>query len=360
MARGWLLGAICIFIACAPCNTHAFWWRKPKAPSWVTDPASVRQTYPQNRYLIGFGVCGGPNTRDVMSRKQAENNAISDIASYVEIQINDVVEQHDATVMRNEKELVQSVTHQQTRREVTGLLSGVEIKEIFFDARALQWHAMAVLERAKAARGALEAVDRRLSKGQGILEQKKLPLADYLDLRSLGMTVDELERLVIAVALFSPARSDAVKARVEAFKDGLGKRLTAAGKGVAVRVVVTGQGGTAEKALLEDVERLLKEHGIRTGAETSNQVLDVTISIRSETQHGTVRLYNVESGARYVFREGAQELAGGEVEAGDDTASRSDLAERARERSIEKLRSKLTRVVAAELSERFGLVAESL
>ncbi len=58
------------------------------------------------------------------------NCYISDIASYVEIQINDVIEQYDTTVRKNDKELVQSVTHQQTRREVTGLLGGVDVVEL--------------------------------------------------------------------------------------------------------------------------------------------------------------------------------------------------------------------------------------
>ena len=182
-------------------------WGQSRIPGWVTDPAGIEASYPKQRYITGAGVCGAPNSRDVMSRQQAEAAAVADIASLVEVAIDDTIEEQDTSVERNGRLLTQNVRIQTTRRVVTGLLSGVEIKEAYFDERALNWHALAVLDRRQAGRGALEAIAQRIRKGRAVLASEGHgPAQRYLVLRGLDTMLEEMDRLAVAVALL-PRRS---------------------------------------------------------------------------------------------------------------------------------------------------------
>lgn len=324
------------------------------APVWVTDPAAAEATYPRSRYLLGFGACGGAGERDVMGRRQAENNAIADIVATVEVSINDVVEQYDTTVARDDRETVQSVRHQHTRREATGLLSGIEIRGVYFDPRAYTWHAMAVLDRRRARQGALEAVNRRLTDGRtAVAACGARPLRDLLDLLALETTVVDLERLRVAVALFAPSQQTSVASRVEAFKQAWSARLQAARRGVSIQVRMAGDAAPAPD-LTAAVAACLEQAGLPVGSRVSGQVFEIALLEDVRTQHGSVRLQEIRTGASFRLADHDGELLSGRCEPGPETAARARDAETARRHSLKKLAPVLEKRVASVLARKTG------
>ena len=335
--------------------------RRPAIPAWVTDPASLEALYPKNRYMTGVGVCPSPNNRDMMSRKKAENAAMSDIASVVEVQINDVVEQHDTDVERGGKLHSQSVRMQNTRRVVTGLLGGVEIKEAFFDSRSLNWYALAVLERGKAGRGVLEAVAQRLEGAQQALSAcGRGPLSDLFILQPLRSTATDLDRLVVAVTMFAPAEKDSVKAKVDALSGDLAQRQAQLKGRTSVRIVIRApEGARAPEGTAAAIARVLTARGISVAekAEAAGGQLTVTFTTEASTQVGTMKIFKVAAGGRYELTEGGQKLLEGEVPVDEANAARSNTLQLSQQRSLGKAGEKLVESLAAALDGRLSAEA---
>ena len=327
-----MLAAVLLGAGCATTGAD-------KTPAWVVDPLSVRSAYPRSHFIAGFGVSASPDARDVMSRKQAERAALSDIASLVQVEIHDTIEDLDTSVERNGRLLTQSVRIQRTQRVVTGLLSGAEIKEVYFDPRALNWHALAVLDRAAAGRGAVEAIQRRLREGRAVLAAESGgPLARFLALRRLEGGVDDLEQLAMAVAMFAPPLLGSARSDIEAYKARLQLRLADAAPRATVRVVLEGDGlREGAEAFTAPLVRVLQDAGFRAGGDNAGGVLTVTVSCRDELQVGSARVYRCTAGARFSLLDGDAPLVEGAVPAGDKTASRAGDRAAARRRSLERL-----------------------
>ena len=323
----------------------------PRAPGWIDDPASLEKQYPRANYFVGFGVCGGAGSRDVMSRQQAEQLAVADIAANVEVRIDDVVERHDTAVERNGKHLSQEVTLHRGTRVVTGLLSGVEIKAVYFDRRALNWHALAVLERGRGGRGAAEAIAQRLARlDAGLASAPPGALAGALALRRLQPMLLELDRLLVAVSLFTPSAHPGLKTSVASRREQVESRLAKALQGLAVHVAVTGDGdGPPPDDVRRAAETVLRERGIGVAPDKGERVLWVEVETEARTQAGAVRVVKAMSAARYRLVEAGVVLQAGSVAATDDTASRASTRAQAIQRSRQKLAVPLAAALAAEL-----------
>jgi len=348
-----------LFAGLVLCGPGAWaWGRRAPVPVWVKDPTAVAKTYPLSRYLVGIGVCGGASNRDIVGRQEAEKRARADIAAYVEVQIKDTLEMHDSEVRKNGRSLVQNVTYQTTKRVVSGVLSGTEIKETYYDRRTMTWHALAVLERVKAGRGTMAAVEQRIGKAEQLFDAMGNPdsLADYVALRGLEGTLRELDWLALAVAMFTPNRKAAVKAGTDAVKQRCRALLEAAAPRVAVFVAVEADDGTAPpKEIARALARVLKGVGIPTTEKRGAQRLHVAIALAKDKQVGAVRLTRVTSGCRYTLQDGDHELVRGRIKQGPATSSRASSYQVSRSKSLAKLRDALVVRLGRDLRKEFGL-----
>lgn len=335
--------------------------RRQKAPAWVADPAQIETMYPGARYLCGLGVSAGASRRDVLGRKEAEKHALADVAANVEVQIKDTLETHDSEVFRNGKSLRQNVTYQTTKRVVRGLLSGTEIKAVFFDRRTMTWHALAVLERAKAGRGGVEAINERLNRAETALARcgQGKPLSDFVALRALEKVEQELDWLGFAVAMFVPSKEALFADRIAAFRQNRFERLAQVRAGVRVAVVVRSSDGQAvPPAFVRGIESRLKTFGLPVVGENAAQVFDVVIEIEARDQVGAVRLVSVSSGARYVLRDGNDELVVGRFKPSAATTSRARSLHIARRTSLGKLQALLLDAIGRQLEARMSAARE--
>jgi hypothetical protein len=287
-----------------------------------------------------------------MSRRQAEATAVADIASVVEVQINDTVEDHDTSVERNGRFLSQNVRIQTTRRVVTGILSGVEIKEVFFDAGSLNWHALAVLDRARAGAGAAEAVTQRLARGRAVLGGLgRGPVSDLVALRRLDRMTTELDRLAVALAIFAPARKAEAKAQIEAFKTDVAARRDDIQPRATVRVVLAGRaGGTLPASLRQAAAKPLTQAGFSVVKGPAAGELRVDVKLKTATQVGAMRIYKVSASASFRLMEQERVLLEGEVPIDALSASRSSSEHLARTRSLDRLAERLRKGIDAMLN----------
>lgn len=326
----------------------------PPAPAWVSDLNAADQLYPKERFFVGRGVVGGAGPADLMSRKQAENNAIVDVASAVEVKIKDVTETHDTEAMRNGKTAgSQSVRYQNTKRTVTGLVGGTEVREVYFDPRSMNWYALAVLERAKAGRATAEAINQRLERGRAVLQAPaEGPLADYFRLKPLDSLADELDRLIVALNVFNPAYLAETRGPVDTFKHDVTTRLDALKPqlSVAVDLALPDRAGAAT-AWREELTRTLSARGL-TPATGGSRQLEVRVTCNITRQVGAVVIHRAVSGATFTLREGAREIFHAELPADATTEVRAGDAGAAAARSLERLRGNLAQALAEELDKR--------
>ncbi len=342
------LGGVCVLLSgCASSATRG------GVPAWVQHPDAIELQYPRRHNFIGRGVCGGAGTTDVMSRKQAESMAVADIASVVEVQINDTIEDHDTSVERNGRLLEQSVRIQTTRRVVTGMLSGVEIKEVFFDERTLNWHALAVLNRARAGAGAAEAVAQRLERGRAVLATLgQGPVQDLVALRRLEQMLTELDRLAVALAIFAPSRKAAAKASIEAFKADVSARRDVALSGARVRISMRSVSGSQlPQTLWEAAGQALRHSGFSVVDGEAAGELEVQVEVETSTQVGSMRIYEVSSGASFKLMEKGKALLEGTLPPGPESSSRSGAEQLSRKRSLARLADRLEGGITAMLNE---------
>lgn len=322
-------------------------------PPWVYDPGAIQRAYPRSRYLVGMGVCGGAGGTDVMSRKQAESMAVSDIASMVEVQINDTIEDHDTSVERNGRLLEQNVRIQTTKRVVTGILSGVEIKQVFFDERTLNWHALAVLERARAGAGAAEAVGQRLAAGKAVLQGLgRGPVQDLVALRRLDRVVTELDRLAVARAVFAPARRDETRPQITTFKQDVAARRDAVRSKATVAVdVCSDADAPLPVALHEAARRALRKAGLRVVDRGGAGTLRIEVAIETATQVGSMTIYDVKAGASLTLTGDGQTVLEKVLAPDATSASRSSSLQRSRRRSLARLAPRLEAGISEMLDE---------
>jgi hypothetical protein len=345
------LGGVCLLLG--GCASSA---ARRGVPAWVNDAGAIEKAYPRRANFIGLGVCGGAGPTDVMSRKQAESMAVADIASVVEVQINDTIEDHDTSVERNGRLLEQNVRIQTTRRVVTGMLSGVEIKEVFFDTHTLNWHALAVLNRARAGAGAAEAVAQRLAQGRDVLDGLgQGPVQDFVAVRRLGRMMTELDRLAVALAIFAPSRKAAAKQAIEAFQSDVAAQRGAARAGARVHISLrAASAGPIPASLRTAAARALRQAGFTVVDEAGAGELQVEVEVKTATQVGSMRIYEVTSGAAFKLVEKGRVVLEGAVPAGPASASRSSSEELSRTRSLERLAKRLDAGIAAMLNEEEG------
>ncbi|MDP6630814.1 MAG: hypothetical protein QGH42_07145 [Kiritimatiellia bacterium] len=346
--RSAVVGATCVLLSgCASSGGRR------GMPAWVYRPTAIEKEYPRRKNFVGLGVCGGAGTMDVMSRKQAESMAVADIASVVEVQINDTIEDHDTSVERNGRLLEQSVRIQTTRRVVTGMLSGVEIKEIFFDERTLNWHALAVLNRARAGAGAAEAVAQRLERGRGVLAGLgRGPVQDLVALRGLDRMTTELDRLAVALAIFAPSRKDEAKRAIKLFKKDVAAQRDTAQAGAAVRITMRSHSAKRIPASLRAAaSKALRSAGFTVVDSNAAGELKIQVEVETSTQVGSMRIYEVAAGASYALVEKGKIVLEGKLAAGPTSSSRSSSEELSRTRSLDRLAARLEAGVAAMLNE---------
>jgi hypothetical protein len=253
----------------------------------------------------------------------------------VEIQIDDVVEDIDTEVVKNGRSLVQNVRLRNTQRRVTGLLSGVEIAEVYFDEDALNWHALAVLDRAQAGRGAVQALSQRLRDGEQMLDETTTSsLADYFKLLAALKPLEEIHRLVMAVRLFAPRQAPALQERVDAYADALQAEL-ATMQQQAVMVVVEPPG--ADAVVRDWITGALAELGLKGSARDEPWRLSVEVTWQEQRQVGRVRLYESEAGLAYRFVQDKEVILSGSVAPAASIKVRMGSPEKARQRSLERL-----------------------
>lgn len=322
-------------------------------PEWVYDTAAIEKQYPRRSNFIGMGVCGGAGTTDIMSRKQAEGMAVADIASVVEVQINDTIEDYDTSVERNGRLLEQSVRIQTTKRVVTGMLSGVEIKRTYYDERALNWHALAVLNRTRAGAGAAEAVAQRLAQGRDVLTGLgRGPVHDLVALRRLDRMITELDRLAVALAIFAPSRKGEAKRQIESFKDDVSAQRDTALAGATLRISLRSASAKRLPASLrEAASKALRRAGFTVVDANAAGELQVQVEVKTSTQVGSMRIYEVASGSSFKLVEKGKTILEGAVPAGPASSSRSSSEQLSRTRSLARLAARLEAGVAAMLNE---------
>jgi len=312
-------------------------------PAWVSNPVSIEKEYSRNQWYIGFGVCGGASSQDSISRIQAERSAVADIASVVEVQINDTIEDQDTSIERNGKLLVQSVRIRTTKMVVTGILSGIEIKQVFFDKRSMNWHAFALLNRTRAGAGALEAVKQRLERGQAVLDGLGSgPVSDFIAIRRLGVLVTELDRLAVALAIFAPSYKANACAEIDAFKDRVVALYSDAGSRAKVRVVLNSSSDINLPVCLGvAVTKPLMRAGFTVVDYGDFAELRVNVEVNTATQRGSMLVYKVSSGATFELVERERIIADGSVSASNENSSRSGSKTLSRTRSLELLSEQL-------------------
>ncbi len=322
-------------------------------PSWVHDTDAIEEAYPRRKNFIGMGVCGGAGITDIMSRKQAESMAVADIASVVEVKINDTIEDHDTSVERNGRLLEQSVRIQTTKRVVTGMLSGVEIKEVFYDDRTLNWHALAVLNRAKAGAGAAEAVAQRLEEGRKVLARLGGgPVQDLVALRRLDRMITELDRLAVALAIFAPSRKREAKRAIGSFKGDVAAQFESASAGATVRIALRSDSARRIPASLrESASKALRTAGFTVAEANATGELQIRVELETSTQVGSMTIYEVAAGASYKLMEQGKTVLEGNVAAGPASSSRSSSVEASRKRSLGRLAPRLEMGIAAMLNQ---------
>jgi hypothetical protein len=336
----------------AVCGTAAGMGSGPRLPAWVTDPAAAEQAYPRARYFVGQGVCGGASARDVMSREQAEAAAVADIAAVVEVQINDQVEQFDTTTERDGRERVDSVRRQTTRRVVTGLLSGVEVREVVFDPRSLNWHALAVLDRRQAGTGAVAAVERKARQVRENLERETAgPVDRFLALESLESVTEDLERLAVAVALFAPASAGAVRQQVDQAVGAVARERARVREAAAVRLELTGEAADGREALLQAARDALEQAGLSVRPDAA-AVCRIGVKVEARVQMGQMRIVAASAGAWFELEEGGRSLLQGEVAADPAHAVRAAQREQAVARAVDGLAPRLRETLSRRLHER--------
>ena len=321
-------------------------------PEWVRDPAALEKSYPRRRYFIGMGVCGGASGADLMSRKQAEATAVADIAAVVEVQINDTVEAYDTSVERNGKLLEQNVRIQTTKRVVTGILSGVEIKHVYFDERSLNWHTVALLDRSKAGAGAAEAVAQRLARGRTVLDGLGAgPISDLIALRRLDRMTTELDRLAVALAIFAPSRKAAATTQIKTFKSAVAAQRETARAAARIRVVMRSDpAAPLPPALRAAAVRALEEVGLNVATDQAAGEFHVTVKTKTVTQVGAMRIFEVSSGATFKLIERGRTVMQGRVPIDPLSASRSNAEHLSRTRSLNRLADRLRMGIVAMLN----------
>jgi len=342
-----ILGGICLLLSgCASSGRKG-------VPAWVYNTGAIEKQYPRRKNFIGMGVCGGAGTTDFMSRKQAESMAVADIASVVEVQINDTIEDHDTSVERNGRLLEQSVRIQTTKRVVTGMLSGVEIKEAFFDERTLNWHALAVLNRAQAGAGAAEAVAQRLAQGGDVLSGLgRGPVQDLVALRRLDRMITELDRLAVALAIFAPSRKSEAKQAIESFKEDVAAQRETALAGATVRITMRADSaGRLPASFRTAASKALRRAGFTVRDANAAGELLIRIEVKTSTKVGSMRIYEVASGASFALMERDKTVLEGAVPAGSESSSRSSSEQLSRTRSLERLAARIETGVTAMLNE---------
>jgi hypothetical protein len=261
------------------------------------------------------------------------------------------MDRHSEIVRAGRATVTEDVLHDITQRTVTGVLSGAEIKHTFFDAQRLNWHAMAVLERDMAGRGALVSINQRLDRIRPVLAGcGKHPLTDYFRLQAVRDTALELHGLEIAVALFTPDKAPAVRQQIRAVQSRL-QQCTAQAEGrIKLHVDVNGlQDGPAD-ALASRLNEALHQAGLQTSDRPGAQNLHVLVRIRTEKQVGGVTIYKVASGAVYEFKENGSVVATGEITPGNHTAVRAGSEQAALKVSMERLQGLLVAAIARDVT----------
>lgn len=118
-------------------------------PDWVNGNA---KQYPNDLYLVGRGT---GSTAD-----EAGNRARGDLASIFEVKVEVVTANATEVVKSGSKEMVHKTASQSVSAKTDRVLSGVEIAETWRDPTTMDFHALAVMSRAKAAAGLREEIEK--------------------------------------------------------------------------------------------------------------------------------------------------------------------------------------------------------
>lgn len=119
------------------------------APEWVTGNADQ---YPGEVYLVGRGTGA--------TAEEAQNRARGDLATIFEVRVEVVTENTTTVAKTGDQELVNKRASQQVSASTDKVISGITIPEIWRDPSTMDFHALAVLPRAKAAAGLREEIQR--------------------------------------------------------------------------------------------------------------------------------------------------------------------------------------------------------
>jgi len=228
----------------------------------------------------------------------------------------------------------------------------VEVKEVFFDERSLNWHALAVLDRTRAGAGASEAVAQRLARGRAVLDGLgQGPIADFMALRQLTQLSSELDRLAVALAMFAPSRKAAAKGQIESLQSDIVKQRMGVQSRATVRVVMHSSApGALPDVLAEEARQALKEAGFTVVSVGAAGELQVDVEVNTATQVGAMRIYEVTSGAAFKLVEQDRTVAAGTIPIDRSSASRSGAEHLSRGRSLNRLADRLRMGITAMLN----------
>jgi hypothetical protein len=327
---------------------------RPKRPDWIDRPSAIVEQYPAERYMVGVGICGGASPRDLSARREAENRALADLASNVEVKIQSFAEMHESEVTRGASSTLQSTHYQTTKRSVKGVLSGTEQKGSYFDSKNYTWYSLAVLEKARTGEAVLERINQYLLQGTQTLEQLTgKPLADFLALRQLEKRSHELEWFLVAATLFAPEHSTAaVRTQMRRLQEELSRQQQVLQTRLQLKLVLkTSDGQPVPRDLRQALQAALNEQGLNVSNGPGPQKLTVSLEIQSTLEKGSVVLANTICGASLALHEDEQLLCWGVLPPDARTNARFLDPAVSRQRSLERLQPLLIKSLLQTLDK---------
>lgn len=161
-------------------------------PEWITGNPSA---YPATAYLTGRGAGA--------TEEEAQNRARGDLAAIFEVRVRMVSGNTTTVIGSASKEQIHKMVTQQVFASTDKVISGIVIAEIWRDPETAEYHALAVLSRARAAAGLREAIG-------------ELDDGIQMEMNAANTTGDPLRKLAaLSRAMQAAIRRDAFQASLK-------------------------------------------------------------------------------------------------------------------------------------------------
>jgi len=111
-------------------------------PNWYK--TQTHPKYPKEFYILGIGAAVGDDARET-----AKQNAISDVASQIRVQVQSEITSLERERIVNKESDYYSEFQQKSKTIIDEVLTGCEVVEMDFDRKSKTWYALAVLDKQK-------------------------------------------------------------------------------------------------------------------------------------------------------------------------------------------------------------------